>query len=120
MMGAIDNHVEGIMAALGHGGGTHTLADLVDEIDAGRAQLWRTNDAVIVTEVNDTPQHKVLHFWIATGDLEEVIRLSEVAIEWGKSVGCTRATLAGRRGWVKALADHGWAEELTVMGREIS
>jgi len=119
-VGAIDAHIEGLMAALSHGGDTYSLADVIHELDRGHAQLWRNGDAVVVTQVNDTPQRKVLHFWIATGKLEEVIALSEVAIEWGKAQGCDLATLSGRRGWVKALADHGWSEQLTVMGREIS
>lgn len=111
--------VAGVSQALQHGGDTYSLDDLVIEIEEGRAQLWRSENAVIVTEINDTPQKRVLHFWIATGDLDEVIALSETAIEWGREQGCVRATLAGRRGWVRALADHGWSEQLTVMGREI-
>lgn len=117
-MGA-DAHIEGITKALAHGGGTYTLADVVDKIDAEHAQVWRDENAVIVTQINDTPQKRVLHFWLATGDLEDVIALSEVAIEWGRERGCTAATLSGRRGWVKALAGHGWSEQHTVMGREI-
>lgn len=112
--------IEKLERALEMGGGTHTVEDVVSQLDEGHAQLWLGDgDAVIVTQINDNPQVKVLHFWLAAGELQQVVELSEQVLEWGRSVGCERATLSGRRGWVRALADHGWSEQLTVMGREI-
>jgi len=115
----MSDHFEGLVDALSHGGETYTLGDVADLIDAGKAQVWRADRAMIVTQINDAPRKRVLHFWLATGKLKDVITLSEEVIEWGRTKGCTMATLSGRRGWVKALADHGWSEQLTVMGREI-
>lgn len=112
-------HYEGLKDALAHGGGSHTIADVAELIRQGHAQLWTSEGAAIVTEVHDTPQLRRLHFWLATGELPAVIELSEKIIEWGRAQGCHRATLAGRRGWERALGPK-WRPELTVMGRDLS
>ena len=111
--------IPGLMKALKMGAQTHSIADVVDMIDKGDAQLHGCEDAVIITQVYDEPQAKVLHFWLATGELEPVIELSHRVTAWGKEIGCTRATLAGRKGWEKVLAADGWRPLLTVMGRSI-
>ena len=73
----------------------------------------------IKTEIHANPQNKVVHFWLATGVMASVLRLHYDVLAWARELGCTRATLAGRRGWEKALASEGWAPELILMGREI-
>ena len=113
-------HIEGIKKALEHCGGTHSLQHVVDRLESGDAQYWEEGSAAIITELRETPNMRVLHFWLATGDLEDVILLSERIIEWGRYVGCQRATLAGRKGWEKVLARNGWSPELVLMGRDIS
>ncbi len=118
-MSVIHGHIEGLSAALDYGGGTHSLYDVAAKLENGHAQLWRSDNAVIITQVELLPRKKVVHFWLATGELDEVIALSEEVIEWAKGIGCTRASLAGRKGWVKPLASRGWSPELVVLGRDI-
>lgn len=72
-----------------------------------------------MTQLIDEPQMRVCHFWLAAGELGGVVALSRKVLGWAKDNGCARATLAGRRGWVRALASEGWQEELTLMGREV-
>jgi hypothetical protein len=109
----------GLEKALRLGGNTHTLADIADMAEAGYAQIHTAKDAVIVTQIHNEPQKKVVHFWLASGDLEPVVELSHRVLDWAKGIGCTQATLAGRKGWEKVLASDGWRPMLTVMGREI-
>lgn len=111
------SHLAGLVEALEYGGGTHTIEDVLRQIEAGKAKLWVRRDALIVTEIHQTPRAKVLHFWLATGSLDEVVALSREVLEWGKQEGCEQATLAGRRGWERVLASEGWAPMLTLMGR---
>lgn len=111
-------HQAGLEAALSHSGGTHTFADVAERIALGEAQIWEDGDALLVTEIVDKPRVRILHFWLATGELEQVKALSDRVIVWGKKQGCKRATLAGRKGWVKALAPE-WKPELVLMGRKI-
>lgn len=109
----------GLERALFYSGGTHTMADVANAIESGEAKLWVGEGSAIVTQLFDEPQMRVCHFWLAAGELEPVIALSNRVLEWAKENGCARATLAGRRGWTKALASGGWKEDLVLMGREV-
>lgn len=113
------NAVDGLIHALSLAGDTHSLADVVRQVEAGEAQVWQSDNAVIVTEVKDAPRKRIIHFWLAAGKLDEVIALSREVLAWAKSIGCERATLVGRKGWVRALRNEGWGEELVMMGREV-
>lgn len=116
---AIRRHFAGIEDALRQGHDGHTVADVLDAIERGDAQLWCNADGVLITEVHHTPRALVLHFWLAAGELHAVIELSNDAMKWGRVIGCTRATLTGRRGWERALRNEGWSFVHTVMGREL-
>lgn len=112
----MEKHLSGLRKALELSGGTHTLDDVVNQVEAGNARVWHNEDACIVTEVNDTPRKRVLHFWLATGELDAVNALSEEILVWGKAQGCDMATLVGRRGWDRA-APEGWTPVMTLMTR---
>ena len=109
-------HLSGLKKALELSGGTHTLEDMAEQVRTGKSQVWSTENACIVTEINDTPRKRVLHFWLATGDLDAVRELSESVLVWGKQQGCDMATLIGRRGWDKAAPER-WTPVMTVMTR---
>lgn len=110
----------GLETALQHGGETHTLGDVVRQIMDGKAQYWESEGAAIITEIHDTPRMRLVHFWLATGELKEVISLSTEVLRWAESIGCKEASLAGRRGWQKVLASEGWKPRLVLMGRSIN
>jgi len=112
-------HVDGLKKALQHGGGTHSIEHVLSAVRDGDAQLWLEKDACIVTEVNDAPNMRTLHFWLATGTLGDVIALSNKVMAWGRDCGCTVATLSGRRGWLKALAAEGWEPHSVEMVRRL-
>jgi hypothetical protein len=112
--------IDRLQEALDFGGNTHDLPDIAWMHDNGKCQVWADDDGIIVTEVHEYPRIKVLHFWLAAGKKEAVICLSHRAMEWGRKIGCRKATLAGRKGWLKVLADEGWrASKLTLLEREL-
>lgn len=111
----VTQHLKGIERALREGGNTHTIEDVLQQIEAGSAQLWVVDDALIVTEIHEAPRAKTLHFWIATGKMDPVLALHTDVMAWGKEQGCDRATLAGRRGWLRVLAGKGWRDSLALM-----
>jgi hypothetical protein len=119
MIDLTEEHLAGLERALERTGGSHALQHVLAAIQRNEAQLWIEGPCVIVTEVNDTPLRRELHFWLAAGTLDEVICLSNKVIDWGREQGCTVATLCGRRGWTKALANEGWDHQLSVMGRRL-
>lgn len=111
--------VHGLEIALAHGGDTHSVEDVLDQIERGAAQVWIRDGSLIVTEIHDYPQKKVLHFWLATGEIASVVSLSHRILAEGKKMGCVQATLAGRKGWERVLGADGWNPMLRVMSKEI-
>lgn len=109
-----------IESALEYAQGTHDFADIVDAILENRMQLWANDKACAVTEVIDFPKKRMLHVFLAGGDMAGVRDLEEPAIEWGKTIGCTDMTLTGRKGWVRALKDGGWSDSHVMMIKRIS
>ncbi len=111
------HHVE---AALEYSGGTHHFEDVLDMVKDSRLQVWPANESIVLTEIIVYPRLKNLHYFLAGGDLDELSRMRPLIESWGKSIGCTRVTLAGRRGWQKSfLQDEGYSPQWSVLAKEI-
>lgn len=109
-----------IEAALEYAGGTHTFNDIAAGVLNNRFQLWPNENSAVVTEVVVYPQLKDLHYFLAGGNLDELQQMRPHIEQWGKSVGCTRVTLAGRRGWERTfLKDGGYKPEWFVLSKEL-
>ena len=111
------HHVE---AALEYSGGTHGIEDIAEGLKSGRFQLWPADDSVVVTEIIVYPRLKNLHFFLAGGDLDELRLMRPLIEQWGKSMGCTRVSLAGRQGWAKTfLRDEGYKPKWFVLSKDL-
>lgn len=111
------HHVE---AALEYSGGTHGIEDIAEGLKKGRFQLWPADDSVVVTEIIVYPRLKNLHFFLAGGDLDELRLMRPLIEQWGKSMGCTRVSLAGREGWSKTfLRDEGYKPKWFVLSKDL-
>lgn len=110
-----------IEAALQYSGGTHTYEDVAAQISEGRLQFWPGVNSAVVTEIVEYPRKRTLHFFLAGGNLPELRAMYPGILEWGKANGCTAATLAGRKGWVRSflVKDEGWNESLVVMMKDL-
>jgi hypothetical protein len=109
-----------LQEALDLAGNTHDQSDIAQMIKDGRAQMFADENGIVITEVHEYPRVKVLHFWLAAGEKEAVIKQSHRAYEWARRIGCRKATLAGRKGWMRVLADEGWrASKLTLLERAL-
>jgi len=106
-------------AALALSGGTHLFQDVVECVKLGTMQFWNAPKGCAVTQILEYPRKKILHVFLAGGELDQVKGFVDSMAYFGKLNGCTSMTLAGRRGWVRALADLGWQETFTSMGVEI-
>lgn len=109
-------HVPGIAEALARCADTDTVHDVIQKLNDPNVKLWGDERALILTRA--LPDG-ILHFWIATGELDAVKELSNRIVEWARESGYTRATLIGRRGWIRALNGDGWAETAVAMQRKI-
>lgn len=117
---------EKLQRALDHAGNTHTLEDVADALEAGKAQLWvsESGESVAVTEVIKYPQKTATRIWLAAGYLEEVVEISERVVDWAKSKGHDFVVILGRRGWERAgkrmnLDQRGWAAGPSTFKREL-
>lgn len=95
--------------ALDLSGNSHTIEDVLDAVEAGNARLFFSERAIIIAEIHRFPQGNILHVWLAAGDLADVLSLTEDLYQWGRDEGCEKATLTGRKGWVRVLETDGWA-----------
>lgn len=110
-----------IARALMFGDGSHDLADVLAMVAAGELQAWPGPASILITEVIDRPRSRVLHFFLAAGTMSEIRAMTPHVLEWGKSRGCTKATLAGRRGWSRSfLSRDGWSvRDAVIMERAL-
>ena len=106
-------------AALELSGGTHTLDDVVQAIIKGEMQFWPAPKGCAVTEIVNYPRKKVLHIFLAGGEMQQIIDMDDSAVEFAKMNGCTGMSIAGRKGWKRVLKDKGYEETFTVLGKDI-
>ena len=110
-------HVE---AALEYSGGTHQFEDVLEMVEKNKLQVWPATQSIVLTEIIVYPRLKNLHYFLAGGDLDELSRMRPMIESWGKSLGCTRVSLAGRRGWAKTfLKDEGYSPQWTVLAKTL-
>lgn len=109
-----------IKAALEYSAGTHTIEDVAQGVSENRFQFWPGIESAVITEIIVYPRLKNLHFFLAGGDLDELRQMRPYIEAWGKSMGCTRVTLAGRKGWARTfLADEGYAPKWHILSKEL-
>jgi hypothetical protein len=56
-----------------------------------------------VTQVQNFPRMKVLHIFLAGGNLEELETLTPHIQKFAEDMGCRKITLTGRRGWSRTF-----------------
>lgn len=118
-MYTFEHFIPGIEKALEYGGSTHSVDDVVERITSGKAVLFTEDDALILAEVRDYPEKRVLNIWMAVGELQDVLDLADKVMEWGRACGCTLAMFTGRQGWQRALRDRGWESTRVEMHRRL-
>jgi hypothetical protein len=60
-----------------------------------------------------------LHVMLAGGDLDALLELERVVTTFGKELGAKRYTLIGRKGFARALKNHGWKAPFVYLEKEI-
>jgi hypothetical protein len=82
---------------------THNMQDVADCIDRCTMQLWTGDNSAVVTQVQEFPRMKVLHIYLASGDLKELETLTPRIQKFAEDTGCRKITLTGRRGWSRTF-----------------
>lgn len=113
-------YAEQLQEALDLAGGTHSLDDVRSMIESGEAQLWERGDAVLITQIDDYPQKRVLTIWLAAGKLEDVLAAVPVLEEMlSAELGVEQVTVVGRRGWAKFADGMGYKPTMTHYTKEL-
>jgi len=81
----------------------YNIEDVADCISNGTMQLWPTSNSAVVTQVQNFPRMKVLHIFLAGGNLEELETLTPHIQKFAEDMGCRKITLTGRRGWSRTF-----------------
>jgi len=118
-MSELDRCRKWLESALEYAGGTHEWSDIVDSVSTGRMQLWPAEKSGAITEILCYPRKKVLHVFLAGGDMIELVNMIEDASRWGVSQGCKSITMSGRKGWQRVLNKDDWSLKAVTMGREL-
>jgi hypothetical protein len=109
-----------IEAALTYAGGTHELSDIEAGIQSGRFGLYPLANAALIAEIIEYPRLRALHIFLAGGDLEELKFFTDrVLPNVAREFGCSRITIAGRKGFARVLRDIGFQERWTVLSKEV-
>ena len=108
-----------ICAALEYGKNSHNFEHVIDEVMKGRLHFYPLENSFIIMEVHTYPNFKLYHGFLAGGDLQEILDAHPMIISNAKQLGCKGLSIAGRRGWEKAMKAHGWKHDLSYMSLEI-
>lgn len=105
--------------ALEYAGGTHLFEDVLDQILIGEMLFWPGKKSCLVTEIVQYPRKRALHVFLAAGDLTEIKSMEPDLRTFAKQLKCDGLSLAGRRGWVKALRELGFTEGHSVVVKQL-
>jgi hypothetical protein len=109
-----------IQAALEYGDGTHELDDVKAEIDRGDAILWPGKTSAVVTQICVYPRKTLLTYWLAGGNLKELIGEMLPEIEaFARKAKFDGISVPGRNGWVRVLGRQGYRQMWSICSKEL-
>ena len=96
-----------------------TEQGLLAEILAGRAQLWPGEACAIVTQCIRSAEGGTIHAWLGGGNLREMLALRPGIEAWGRAMGCSWATIDGRKGWERLYRRFGYEPDGEVLRKAL-
>ena len=99
----------------------YTVDNIKKSLLRAEMQLWTSLEgtqikSVCITQIQIHPKYKFLDIVLLAGQMDSVEHLTQVE-QWGKSQGCTKVKITGRRGWKRLLPDY--KEELIKLEKEL-
>lgn len=114
----LNRYRELIDRALAEGYGQMTFEDVVERINSGEFQFWRSESSCVVTTIDIFPRVKQLTVIIGAGDLKEINdHIRPIIEEWARGIGCDTMLIMGRPGWQRAL--EGYRRTAVVLEKKL-
>lgn len=106
---------------LKYSGGEWTLPDFMDLIYSKKVHALQYDGLLVLIEVQVFPQKRILHIWGFEGDgaLDKMPSLVVWAKEVARTLDCTELRCQGRKGWERALSQHGAKVLYTTLAMEL-
>ena len=105
--------------ALEYSHGTHNIQDIFEDVLNGRVEFWPGKECALITQVCHYPRKKMIHVFLAGGNIKEIEKIEKHIIEWATNQGCTALSLTGRPGWTRSfLQDIGYKNTQVQMIKE--
>lgn len=96
----------------------YTIEWLDAQVASGAFRPLASPNACILVSLRTYPTGVLeLHGEAATGDLQEIIQLIDLAVSWAREHGCALATIASRPGWARVL--DGWETRQIELRKEL-
>ncbi len=105
--------------ALKQGNGEYEESDIFDALIKANMQLWWGNETILITEIAVYPQKKACIMLPAAGKSEELGQGLPMLELWAKAQGCDAMQIYGRKGWKRALAEHGYADKHVHLRKQL-
>jgi hypothetical protein len=102
----------------------HTVADVLEAVEAGDARLWLGPDSAVVTQVLQNANISLEELiWHAGGTLKGVLQILDYGAQACRMAGCDRLVLFAdegdtRKGWERVLEAKGF-KKVTVLVKEL-
>lgn len=105
--------------ALEYSHGTHNIQDIFEYVANGTLEFWPGQRSALITQVVQYPRKKMIHVFLAGGDISEIEDIEKHITIWAKQQGCTALSLTGRPGWTRSfLQDIGYKHTQVQMIKE--
>ena len=103
-----------IQSALDKCGNTHLPSDVFEMCKKKLAKLHAGEKSAIVTQILTMPSGRQLHFWLAGGDLDELVKMEKELVFEARKDGIKKVSVIGRAGWLKKLPNYKDAGRILV------
>lgn len=81
-----------------------SFEELADDLANDRAMLWPGERSALVTQIIEGD----IHCWLGGGDMTELLDMRTGVEAVGRLMGCTYATVQGRKGWIRIFRRFGY------------
>lgn len=114
-----DKMLELLKKALLKGGSTHELEDILVGIRQNVFQLFHDEDAIVVTEILQSPRKRILNVFLIAGDFKQVMKLQGKVEEFARAEQCSSMITTGRFGFLRRLPAYGWSPAYVTFKRDL-